>query len=231
MEFIYVVKRYDIFDLAFPHGFVLSDMGTGKKKEASDPVAVHDVREYMKRAREKGFFVERRWAEKDSSFKQIIPYTLVTDGESVLCLRRLAKGGEPRLHGKLSIGVGGHINPPDRAAALQHGDDIVAAAAWRELEEEIHMESRVDLKIVGLVNDESNPVGSVHLGVVHVATVKDPESVRVKEADQLEGSFLSVEKIMEAAADPDSRMETWSSLVAERLREILYISSAETPVR
>lgn len=230
MEFIYVVKRYDIFDLAFPHGFVLSAAG-GKGKPDSPggsagavrekkPVD-HDVSEYMKRAREKGFFVERKWAEKDSSFKQIIPYTLVTDGESVLCLRRLDKGGEPRLHGKLSIGVGGHINPPDRDAAPRYGDDIVAAAAWRELEEEIHIPRQADLKIVGLVNDESNPVGSVHLGVVHVARVKDPQNVKVREADQLEGCFLSVEKIMEAAADPDSRMETWSSLVAERLSEIL----------
>src|SRR5678816_1152626 len=81
MEFVYVVKRYDLFDRSFPHGFV------------TEPDA---VAEWTLRIRERGFFLERRQAEQDSSFKQIIPYTLVLHGEQVLLLRRLAQGGEAR---------------------------------------------------------------------------------------------------------------------------------------
>lgn len=228
MEFIYVVKRYDLFDLAFPHGFVVSTPKKNSQDEGDLPTRggdgeapVHDVTEYMKRARMRGFFVERRWAEQDSSLKQIIPYTIVTDGESVLSLRRLDKGGERRLHGKLSIGVGGHINPVDREAAPRHGDDLIAAGAWREIEEELYIPEDAKMKVVGLVNDESNPVGSVHLGVVHVAKVADVSCVKVKERDQLEGSFVSAGEIKKRAADPEALMETWSSLVAERLDEII----------
>lgn len=228
MEFIYVVKRYDLFDLAFPHGFVVSTPTQNSQEDADlptrggeDEAPVHDVGEYMKRARICGFFVERRWAEQDSSLKQIIPYTIVTDGESVLSLRRLDKGGERRLHGKLSIGVGGHINPVDKESAPRHGDDLIAAGAWREIEEELYIPQDAKMKVVGLVNDESNPVGSVHLGVVHVAKVADVGAVKVKERDQLEGRFVSFAEIKKRAGDPEALMETWSSLVAERLDEII----------
>jgi predicted NUDIX family phosphoesterase len=228
MEFIYVVKRYDLFDLAFPHGFVLSTKrkpgdngGCGKTGGGEGEAPVHDVTEYMKRARLRGFFVERRWAEQDSSLKQIIPYTVVTDGESVLSLRRLDKGGERRLHGKLSIGVGGHINPVDKESAPRYGDDLIAAGAWREIEEELYIPQDAKMKVVGLVNDESNPVGSVHLGVVHVAKVDDVGVVKVREREQLEGRFVSASDIKKRAADPEALMETWSSLVAERLDEII----------
>ena len=107
MEFVYVVKRYDLFDLSFPHGFAGLDDGPDRRGHS------RQFATWTGRIREKGFFVERRWAEHDSSFKQVIPYTVVTHGDEVLLLKRLEQGGEARLHGKLSIGVGGHINPVD----------------------------------------------------------------------------------------------------------------------
>ena len=223
MEFIYVVKRYDLFDLAFPHGFVLArepKHAGGNERIRAPADSVHDVTTYMERARKNGFFVERRWAERDSSLKQIIPYTLVSDGSRVLQLRRLKKGGEPRLHGKLSIGVGGHINPPD-AEHDPRDKDLIAAGAWRELSEEIHIQGEAPVRVVGLVNDESNPVGSVHLGVVCLATLKPGTQVKVREVDQLEGEMVPAEDVMANANDPDTRMETWSSLVAKHLKTIL----------
>ena len=52
MEFVYVVKRDDLFDLSFPHGFVAArDDGR--------------VAQWSERIRERGFFVERRQAERD----------------------------------------------------------------------------------------------------------------------------------------------------------------------
>jgi predicted NUDIX family phosphoesterase len=178
----------------------------------------------LKRIHTRGFFVERRWAEKDSSFKQIIPYTVVCSGEAVLLLRRLAAGGEPRLHGKLSIGVGGHINPVDRDvdafAAETEGKKFIDRAALRELEEEVALQQRPRIEAVGLVNDESNPVGSVHLGLVYLARVDRPEA-RVRETTQLEGHFVSIDELQHIATQPQSKMETWSALLCKRLKEVL----------
>src|SRR5437762_13268160 len=57
------------------------------------------------------FFVARADAEVSPQWRQIIPYVIVMHGDEVFTLRRLRKQTEARLHDKVSIGVGGHINP------------------------------------------------------------------------------------------------------------------------
>ena len=207
MEFVYVVKRFDLFDLHFPHGFV------------PEQGAPEEVQQYLKRSSDLGFFMERRFAETDSSFKQLIPYTLIVCDRDVLLLRRSKAGGDSRLHDKLSIGAGGHINPPD----AEHGD-LLAACALREISEELVLSEAVQPRPVGIINDDSNPVGSVHFGVVHVAHVKN-SAVRVRETELLEASFITVDELKEFAADPSINLETWSRLIAERIDEVLEGSS------
>lgn len=203
MEFVYVVKRYDLFDLSFPHGFVAG--------AADERVAT-----WTRRIREKGFFVERRWAEGDSSLKQIIPYTMVVHGEEAYLLRRLDTGGEARLHGKRSIGVGGHINPVDQVEQ----DEVLEAGCRRELDEEIAIEAPFTLETVGVINDESQDVGSVHFGLVNVARVETPD-VAIRETDMLTGEFVSFDTLRKLAVDERDTFETWSALIVDRLDEAL----------
>ncbi len=205
MEFVYVVKRYDLFERSFPHGFV-------PRGADADPVA-----RWTERIRARGFFLERRHAETDSSFKQIIPYTLVTHGDEVLLLRRLAKGGESRLHGKLSIGVGGHINPVDLGEVSA---DVLDAGCRRELEEEIEIRSPYTLHTVGVINDDASDVGSVHFGLVNVARCETPD-VAIRETEVLEGSFVTRQALAELARSEPARFETWSALIIARLDEAL----------
>jgi len=205
LEFVYVVKRYDLFDLSFPHGFV-GQSGNGGRIDG-----------WTTCIREKGFFLERRWAEHDSSFKQVIPYTLVTHGGEVLLLKRLDSGGEARLHGKLSIGVGGHINPVD---GPENDLDILEAGCRRELDEELVIDTDYELEAVGAINDESGDVGSVHFGLVHRARCAGPQ-VTIRETDMLEGSFVSVDTLKELLADEPDRFETWSALIIPHLDDVL----------
>ncbi len=217
MEFVYVVKRYDLFDLSFPHGFA----GLGKDPEQGGHS--RELATWTGRIREHGFFVERRWAEHDSSLKQIIPYTLMTHGDEILLLKRLEAGGEARLHGKLSIGVGGHINPIDLDDEAGDADtelDILDAGCRRELEEELVIETSYNLRPVGAINDESGDVGSVHFGIVHQARCETPE-VTIRETDVLEGHFVTIDALEELAALEADRFETWSALIIPHLRQIL----------
>ena len=69
----------------------------------------------------RGTYLERPAAEEDPSHKQLIPYVVVRDGERVFLMERSDAGGDRRLHGKASIGVGGHLNPVD------HGEDALMA--------------------------------------------------------------------------------------------------------
>jgi len=203
MEFVYVTKRYDLFDLSFPHGFVAA--------ADDDRVAL-----WIDRIRDHGFFVERRWAERDSSFKQIIPYTVMAHGDEVLLLQRKDAGGEARLHGKLSIGVGGHINPVD-------GDDgscVLEQGCRRELNEELCIDAPYSLSASGVINDESADVGSVHFGLVYVARCETSE-VAIRETDQLSGSFVSRAELKRLSNNERDRFETWSALIIEHLDDLL----------
>lgn len=155
---------------------------------------------------EHGRFLDRPVAEEDSSFKQLIPYVVVRDGQLVYLMERTDAGGDARLHGKASIGVGGHLNPVDE------GYDPLTDGLRREWAEELVADWEPEFRLVGLLNDDSNPVGSVHLGVVfEVEAAGRP--VEVREHEKLSGRFAT-EAEVRAAWD---RMETWSRLVADHL--------------
>jgi predicted NUDIX family phosphoesterase len=153
-----------------------------------------------------GEFMDRPLAEENPAFKQLIPYVVVRDGALVYLLERTDAGGDSRLHGKASIGVGGHLNPVDE------GEDPLTDGLRREWAEELVADWEPAFRLVGLLNDDSNPVGSVHLGVVfEVEAAGRP--VEVREHDKLTGRFAT---LAEVRAEWD-RMETWSRLVADHL--------------
>jgi predicted NUDIX family phosphoesterase len=153
-----------------------------------------------------GRYLERPMAENDPTHKQLIPYVVVRDGEAIFLMRRTDAGGDARLHGKASIGVGGHLNPVDE------GDDALMAGLRREWEEELEADWEPEFRLIGLLNDDSNPVGAVHLGVVFEVQA-DGRPVDVREHDKLTGAFAEAGKV---AATWD-RLETWSQLVALEL--------------
>jgi predicted NUDIX family phosphoesterase len=145
-------------------------------------------------------------AEESPDWKQLIPYVVVRDAEWVFLMDRTDAGGDARLHRKASIGVGGHLNPVDE------GEDPLMVGLQREWAEELVAAWEPEFRLVGLLNDDSNPVGAVHLGVVfEVQAAGRP--VAVRETDKLSGGFVPPSDVL-AAWD---RLETWSQLVAAEL--------------
>jgi predicted NUDIX family phosphoesterase len=153
-----------------------------------------------------GRFVDRPVAEESPALKQLIPYVVVRDGEEVFLMERTDAGGDARLHRKASIGVGGHINPVDGA------DDALFAGLRREWDEELMADWEPEFRLVGLLNDDTNPVGSVHLGIVFEVQAAG-RAVAVRERDKLSGRMVEAD-LVRASWD---RLETWSRLVAERV--------------
>lgn len=164
-------------------------------------------------------FHERFRAEEDESLKQIIPYVLFVADRTVFSYVRGKGAGEKRLVGNRSIGIGGHINPADEQllfpAAAASDMASYLEAVRREIAEEVVVDAPAEPEIVGVLNDDSNPVGRVHFGVVHVCRVP-PGSVRKREAMITESGFLPIDEL---AGPRREELESWSSIAIGLLGE------------
>lgn len=157
------------------------------------------------------FFMNRELAEHDPSHKQIIPYAIFRNGERYLHYVRGGGGGEKRLAAKGSIGIGGHINDTDHAASSLDRDTY-ATGVEREIDEELELAGGHRQEILALINDDSNEVGRVHLGVVHLFTLDD-DRVAAAEDDITELRFLTLDELC-AVRDG---LETWSRICLDAL--------------
>lgn len=158
-----------------------------------------------------------RNAERNEMYKQPIPYCVVRRNGEVFAYRRLSKGGESRLHDKLSIGVGGHMNPYDGTFAQMLHINLL-----RELDEELHITApdrsegaEPSLNIIGMINDDADDVGKVHIGILAIIDFPEDFAIEVRETDQLEGIWMTEEDLR----NPDNyaKMESWSKIVIDTL--------------
>jgi predicted NUDIX family phosphoesterase len=158
----------------------------------------------------------RATVEDDPSFKQLIPYCVLAwraaDGSPrYFAYTRGGGQSEARLRAKRSVGIGGHISSTDG----EHGDDTSYEAGMRrEIAEEIAIGGGWTSRCVGLINDDSNAVGSVHLGIVHLLELELPE-VASRESELVECGFDTLEQLL---ADRE-RFETWSQITLDALAQ------------
>jgi predicted NUDIX family phosphoesterase len=166
-------------------------------------------------SRGNNFFLPRAQAEGNPAYKQIIPYALIVHERRVLHYVRGKKAGEQRLVAKGSIGIGGHMNDTDESL-FAFDEAAYRAGVEREVKEEIRIQAPFTDRIVALLNDDSNEVGQVHLGIVHVFELAEPK-VEKAEAVITNISFLNREELL---ARRDS-LETWSQVCVESLDRLM----------
>lgn len=167
----------------------------------------------MRRGNEQDPTPKENNAEINTAYKQPIPYAVIRRGDELFMYERLSGGGEGRLHNKLSLGAGGHMNPI--------GDDVSFAKTLsinlaRELEEELDIQDKnMKLTPVGLINDDSEEVSKVHIGVLTMIDVAQDSDVLVRETEQLAGSWIKLDELK----NPEvyNRLETWSQIVVDTL--------------
>jgi predicted NUDIX family phosphoesterase len=164
-----------------------------------------------------GKFVDREPAETDTSILQLIPYTvfMVRDAKNmrVFSYYRSKKSGESRLQGRMSIGVGGHINPCDK-----EGQNPYLQALEREITEELGVDlSKIKLskfcdpyRVWGVIRDTRTEVSKVHVGILHIFDMTEEPQFNCEDT-KIGVGFRTLEEIM--VCD----MEDWTKLVLEYL--------------
>src|SRR5882724_2888546 len=174
---------------------------------------------YLKAILSRGsnFFIPRPDAESNPDYKQIIPYVLMVFQNTVLHYVRGKRAGEQRLIAKGSIGIGGHMSE-EKDKFLWHTTDEAAyrAGVEREVNEEIKINSQLEDRIVALLNDDSTEVGRVHLGIVHVFKLAEP-NVEKREAMITGLTFLPKTELLARR----ETMETWSQICVDSLDRLL----------
>ncbi|MFC1730474.1 phosphoesterase [candidate division KSB1 bacterium] len=148
-------------------------------------------------------YLNRNSAETDPEFKQLIPYMILQHGDTYFSYRRGKLMGEKRLHGNYSIGVGGHISVTDPGLFGTTYEEGMK----RELFEEVGIDTPFTERRTALINDDSNDVGRVHFGVVHLLTLERP-AVRAREKSVNESRFVTAGHLRESA----EHYETWSQI-------------------
>jgi predicted NUDIX family phosphoesterase len=166
--------------------------------------------------------VWRKEAETNSDYKQIIPYVLFVHEDSIFAYKRGKLGGEERLHARYSVGIGGHIEDDDRG--LFSRDDIgYFDAMWREVVEEVVTDFPEEPpRCVALINDDSEKVGQVHFGIVHIVNLSKPE-IRRRESAITDSRLVPIE----TAVQDLQKYETWSQFCLERIDDLLQAAASK----
>ena len=187
-ERILVVKRSDLFQ---------ESAWTGMKSV--------DFEKYLKLIQEKRVFIPRNEAETDFNYKQIIPYLVFQHNDKYFLMQRKAGSSEQRLANKYSLGIGGHLREEDMDGAT------LFDWARREFDEEINYTGSLEITPLGILNDDSNDVGKVHVGFVFLLK-GDSANISIK--SELESGQLAT---LDECKERYDAMETWTQLVFDFL--------------
>lgn len=155
------------------------------------------------------------------AYIQIIPYYLFRNKGRYLRYIRTVTGGDARLHGKVSVGIGGHVDLKDVVVDADGRIDLVATLALagkREAHEEIGANIADEaFRFIGTIYATDTEVDRVHLGVVGVCDLTDDQAAALVINHEIgDHAFMTLAEVRdEANADPNKTLETWTRLVIE----------------
>lgn len=157
--------------------------------------------------------------EEDATFKQIIPYLIFQHQDRFFMMQRRPDASAKALQNKFSLGIGGHIRQEDM---LQSS---LFDWAQREFHEEVSYNGSVTVQPLGVINDDSSPIGQVHLGFALLLVGDSPE-ISIKD-EHKSGALVTLNECMSFY----DRMETWSQFIVDALQQhtdVIAKASQET---
>lgn len=188
-ELILVVKRSDLF----------------AHQPAWSGLKTVNFEDYLSIIQTKKEFHPRSIMETDPAYKQIIPYLIFNFEDKYFLMQRAGDATETRLKNKYTLGIGGHVRQEDLST------ESIIDWARREFDEEINFNGTYTIHPLGILNDDSNPVGQVHLGFVMLLKGSS-DAISIK-SELKNGTLLTLEECKQFF----NNMETWSQIAFEAL--------------
>ncbi len=185
-EKVMVVSRDDLFKNGIWHG-----------------LKTQGIEKYTRLIFTSHKFLRRGDVEDDPKWQQIIPYIVFEDQGKIFLMHRKETHTDKRLANNFSIGIGGHINVSDIRGAN------IISWAQREFAEEVIYNGKFKAKFLGVLNDDSNEVGLVHVGLV-IKVIGDGTPISVRD-EHKSGVMVSRDELMKKY----KQMETWSQIIVD----------------
>lgn len=199
-------------------GLILAANANGIVKSPEPTVWLLQEDEMWSVLRDAGLWLgPRNQLEEMPQFKQLIPYIAIKCEEQYVCYTRESSGGEQRLHGKTSIGLGGHIDLSD----VQFTDDgidlqaTVELAAEREVREELGDVTIVSKRWLGYIIGDDSPVSQVHIGLAAVWEIAELPKVSAEDEITLRPA-ATLDEIYAAEQAGEITLESWSAALLDR---------------
>jgi predicted NUDIX family phosphoesterase len=166
--------------------------------------------EVLKKIIQDGLFHKRDDLEENPSFKQLIPYAILSNDDSYYLFKRTSGQTEKRLHNKFTLGVGGHMNPGNSG---ETGIQYLLSELKRELFEEVKLLNGCTIEhieFIGFINDDTIAVGRVHIGLLYIIQLSNKD-IMVNEPDKMMAEWASRHEL----ANYTGKMETWSRIALD----------------
>jgi len=151
---------------------------------------------------------KRSEIEQNENLLQLIPYVVLRNAAGELWTYART-GGDERLEGRCSCGVGGHVETIDAGSSLK---ETLIRTARREMAEELGLAptSSPMLEPTALIYESHSAIGRVHLGVLFLAAWQHHPPPSPPPHESLRGLGFAAP----AAIATDRRFEHWSRMAA-----------------
>ncbi len=194
-------------------------------------LSLPEVQEVLDVIKNHKVFMEREGIdgiEKSAEWQQVIFYALVMQGGKFFLYQR---GEEPykeeRLRKKVSIGIGGHIEPFDTDFFSSLKREINEELKFSKNGEEILFDENIgNIKVIGLIKDEKDQVGQVHLGLVCLIELADDVQAAIRSDENVWGKMVTFDEYQQMVSSLQYVPEGWTKLLVENLLDKIQNKSA-----
>lgn len=176
--------------------------------------------------------------ETMESFVHFVTYAVLRDPttKEVFYYQRGKKGGESRLHGDYSVGVGGHV---EKFGGVDDITTLLVRTFQQELKEEVSLElteqelESIIKKVKGdipgafLIYDDSNPVGRVHLGVSVIIDIGKERLGDLEDGTLLHPGWIKPRTMVLEHNEKTVNLENWSMFMCLTLDTMDVVNNAQ----
>jgi predicted NUDIX family phosphoesterase len=143
----------------------------GLDVEGYNPKTLEEMETIISKLEGASYFIPRWKSDDNPEEVELIAYISFGNPDMLFTYKRV-KNGDVRGNGKLSVGIGGHINPCD-------SDDLIMGSAIREISEEVGVDVELsELEPQGFIRCKQSAYDLDHLGLhfnVNLGLWADPE--------------------------------------------------------